>query len=79
MLTRENAIASIIAADPVQNFPVMASSDVELLINQIYDDFEEQMKAKDEEIERLKKVIKDLNTEIEDYEQFSETIASARG
>lgn len=58
MLTRENAIASIIAADPTQNFPVMASSDVELLINQIYNEHELQMKAKDEEIEKLKAKIK---------------------
>lgn len=47
MLTRENAIDSIIGADPAQNFPVMASSDVEMLINKIYDSFEEVMKSKD--------------------------------
>ena len=53
MLTRENAIDSIIAIDPAQDFPVMASGDVELLINRIYDDFEAQLKAKDEEIIKL--------------------------
>lgn len=40
---------------------------------------EAQLKDKYEEIDRLKAEIENLNTEIEDYEQFSETIASARG
>ena len=68
MLTRENAIASIITADPAQNFPVMASSDVELLINKIYDEHEAQLKAKDEKIERLKADLdyyKELTSELD--------------
>lgn len=48
-------------------------------IEKIYDDFEAQLKDKYEEIDRLKAEIENLNKEIEYYEQFSETIASAKG
>lgn len=44
-MIRNEAIAAIIAVDPVQDFPVMASSDVEILINKIYNDYEAELKA----------------------------------
>lgn len=47
-------------------------------IDQIFDEHGEQLQDKDDEIEKLKAEVKYLQSELDDYEQFSETIASAR-
>ena len=82
MLTREEADNRLLKA-VVDRYPTTYDgADVIQILLEVFNDKEEleiQMKAKDEEIERLKEIIKALNEQIEDYEQFSETIASARG
>lgn len=42
------------------------------------DEYKAELTAKDEEIEKLKAEVKYLQSELDDYEQFRETIASAR-
>jgi hypothetical protein len=44
-MTLKEAIGLIIGADQVQDFPVMASEDVETLINKIYNNHKGQLKA----------------------------------
>ena len=61
MLTREEAHTSISRHRDGK----FDANDVGKLIHQIYNEFEAQMKAKDEEIERLKKAI---DTSIEEIE-----------
>ena len=81
-LTREEALDSIIGADPVQDFPVMASNDVKILIHKIFDDHEAQLKAKDEGIKRLNNLyadtIKDLGDALMEIDRLEADSCSNR-
>lgn len=80
-MTREKA-DSILLKAVVEKYPTTYNgADVIQILLEIFNDkyeLEAEIKAKDKEIERLKAEVKYLQSELDDYEQFSETIASAR-
>ena len=83
-MDREQAIdlfkkSSDFAVNYLDHVEVLSLHIIDICLNKFYDDFEEQLKAKDEEIERLKSYVDKLWQILDDIDTYGDMAKSDDG